>query len=180
MFAVAQLSPFQVSVVNLSTGFNLNYLWDFGDGGTDSQAFPSHYYTSTGKYNLCLTVSNSNGCGSTYCDSIEVDSLGYVFRGLSGFSLNVVSPSQITGFKEIDPERSFNIFPNPVNTHLTITSKYELSTYRLISILGKELLSGKISGLENMINIGKIKKGIYLLEVTFVDGSKSFKSIVKE
>src|SRR5690606_15540869 len=52
-------------VTNLATGNNLQYLWDFGDGNTSTQAYPSHIYASIGVYNLCLTVTDSiTGCSS--------------------------------------------------------------------------------------------------------------------
>jgi len=53
-----------------SSGSNLSYLWDFGDNTTSTSANPSHYYSSFGSYNVCLTVSDPFGCSSTYCDSI--------------------------------------------------------------------------------------------------------------
>src|SRR6185436_13879709 len=50
-FAIVQLAPYQVSVVNLSGngvgGVNYSYLWDFGDGTTDNNPYPSHAYAST-------------------------------------------------------------------------------------------------------------------------------------
>lgn len=66
-----------VSFTNTSTGSNLGYSWDFGDGGSSSQQNPSHTYSSTGGYIVCLTVYsndslNPNGCQDTYCDSIYV------------------------------------------------------------------------------------------------------------
>ncbi|MBC9930698.1 PKD domain-containing protein [Chitinophaga qingshengii] len=42
--------------------------WDFGDGTapvTTANAFTSHAYTKAGKYDVTLTVTNSNGCQST-------------------------------------------------------------------------------------------------------------------
>ena len=49
-----------VTLINSSTGSNLSYLWDFGDGATSTQQFPSHTYATSGNYYLCLTV--DDGC----------------------------------------------------------------------------------------------------------------------
>ena len=46
-------------------GTILKWLWDFGDGNTDSIQHPLHTYTSLGNYNVSLQVRNSNGCVST-------------------------------------------------------------------------------------------------------------------
>ncbi len=39
-----------------------SYLWNFGDGGTSTQASPSHTYTAFGNYNVKLIVTGINGC----------------------------------------------------------------------------------------------------------------------
>lgn len=73
---VIQLDPppppvaaFDISVSGLSisldgsasTGTNLGYAWDLGDGNTASTAAISHSYTSDGIYAITLTVSDSLG-----------------------------------------------------------------------------------------------------------------------
>jgi gliding motility-associated-like protein len=41
--------------------------WSFGDGSPDSLSQnPSHCYTSTGLYDVSLTVTNNHGCSTTY------------------------------------------------------------------------------------------------------------------
>ena len=57
-------------VVNFidSTTFNdpvTNYSWDFGDGGTSLQQFPSYNYTAPGIYSIRLAVQTQNGCVDT-------------------------------------------------------------------------------------------------------------------
>jgi PKD repeat protein len=182
-FAIVQLAPFQVSVVNLSSGLNLGFSWDYGDGSTDSLPFPSHYYSATGSYNLCLTVYDANGCSSTYCDTINVDALGYVYRGMAGFSLNVFSPIQITaGVNEIKSKQSFKSYPNPVTSDLHIVTSSlsdRITSFRILSLLGSEILSGKLSNTEGSVNLQKLATGSYLLEVSFSDGSRRYQSIIK-
>jgi gliding motility-associated-like protein len=41
------------------------WLWDFGDGNTDSSQHPQHIYTALGNFNVSLQVRNSNGYVST-------------------------------------------------------------------------------------------------------------------
>jgi PKD repeat protein len=64
----------KVYVKNISTGVNLSYSWNFGDGSTSTNFDPSHIYTQSGTYNICLTISNSNGCSNTKCASVTVGS----------------------------------------------------------------------------------------------------------
>ncbi|SEW30677.1 DUF7948 domain-containing protein [Chitinophaga arvensicola] len=49
----------------------VHYLWNFGDGDTTSQVNPSHQYLRTGTYNVCLTVTNSDGCTDTKCQEVS-------------------------------------------------------------------------------------------------------------
>ena len=55
-----------------SSGTNLTYEWDFGDGSSeyDAGATPSHTYTAAGTYEVELTVTDS--CNNSYSDTLEV------------------------------------------------------------------------------------------------------------
>lgn len=52
-----------------STVFNDSlsvYNWDFGDGNTSHLQNPTHYYSSTGNYNVMLNVLTQNACVDTF------------------------------------------------------------------------------------------------------------------
>lgn len=42
-----------------------SWLWDFGDGNTSTMQNPSHTYTASGTYTVCLTVTDDCGTDST-------------------------------------------------------------------------------------------------------------------
>lgn len=46
---------------NSSSGAS-NYIWDFGDGQSSTQANPQHIYSSPGNYCVKLIAENANGC----------------------------------------------------------------------------------------------------------------------
>ena len=54
-------APLTVQFNDSSSGTVTSYSWDFGDGITSSEKNPVHTYTSSGKYNVTLTVTNSAG-----------------------------------------------------------------------------------------------------------------------
>lgn len=59
------------------------YLWDFGDGATDTLRTPTHTYAQPGAYLACLTVirytaTGSVACTASYCDSVRVTSVNPV------------------------------------------------------------------------------------------------------
>ncbi|MEM7656545.1 MAG: PKD domain-containing protein, partial [Bacteroidota bacterium] len=61
-------SPKQISFLDQSgqgSGLITNWLWDFGDGNTSPQQFPSHTYTADGVYDVSLAVVDLNGCSDS-------------------------------------------------------------------------------------------------------------------
>ncbi len=51
---------------NYSTGYNLNYLWDFGDSTFSTDIRPTKRYSANGVYDVKLTVTDINGCTNSY------------------------------------------------------------------------------------------------------------------
>ena len=49
------------------------YLWDFGDGNTDTVQNPIHYYTSNGTYTVSLSIDNGCGGTDTYTENNYID-----------------------------------------------------------------------------------------------------------
>jgi uncharacterized repeat protein (TIGR01451 family) len=62
----------------------LTYSWDFGDGSSSTSQNPSHTFAN-GTYQVCLTVTSSNGCSASYCSSVSVTTnvCGNLSAGLS-------------------------------------------------------------------------------------------------
>jgi PKD repeat protein len=65
-----------------SVGNISHWIWDFGDGTSQTVVFPTnpnifHYYANPGTYTVCLTVSSfdSLGCTSVWCDNITVGNI---------------------------------------------------------------------------------------------------------
>ena len=50
-----------VEFVDASANNPTQWLWDFGDGNTDTLQNPTHTYANSGFYNVTLTVTNSTG-----------------------------------------------------------------------------------------------------------------------
>jgi PKD repeat protein len=75
----AHADPFSYIATNKDYDFtdqstgnqNEEYLWDFGDGNTDTSHHPHHAYHDTGHYTVCLTITNTCGQDSV-CESITV------------------------------------------------------------------------------------------------------------
>ena len=71
-----------------STAVGAQYLWDFGDGTTGTGKTVSHTYSTTGNFNVVLTVTDL--CGQTYSLSDIISSCG---QPEANWSYNIVSTS---------------------------------------------------------------------------------------
>lgn len=61
------------SFVDASSGSPSNWSWNFGDGNTSTTQNPTHTYSLSGNYYVCLTISDSaTGCLNTVCSNITV------------------------------------------------------------------------------------------------------------
>lgn len=70
--SISQLSTNSFYFQNLSAGNVASSFWNFGDGVTSTSGSLIHQYQSAGMYYACLTVTFTNGCVSTTCDTVIV------------------------------------------------------------------------------------------------------------
>jgi len=66
------INCFQFTDQSISSGSITAWLWDFGDGQTDTIQNPSHSYNSSGSYTICLTITTSENCTSSVCASLVI------------------------------------------------------------------------------------------------------------
>ena len=57
---------------SVSTGSINAYHWNFGDGTTSSVLTPTHTYTSSGNYQVALTVNSSGGCVDSLIQQVTI------------------------------------------------------------------------------------------------------------
>lgn len=183
-FVFTQLSPFQLAVVNLASGQNLQFMWDFGDGSTSTAAYPIHNYSTFGTYNICLTVTGG-GCTSTYCDSLSVDSSGMIiYRSMNaGFTINVLAPNQLNSVKELGKDLSAHIFPNPATDRLKVNGSNDFGkklVYTIRSVTGSVVAQADFNSANSEINIEGLTNGIYFLELRNEKNEISFARFIKQ
>lgn len=83
----------------------ISWAWDFGDSTGSTDQNPTHQYSASGTYNVCLTTASNNGCSNNYCYSVNVndnpitcsayfsaygDSLNYYFSDMSSTSTGTI------------------------------------------------------------------------------------------
>jgi len=173
-----------VIVLNTSTGNNLTYFWDFGDGNTSTQQFPSHTYNTPGPFYLCLTVTSGN-CSSTYCDSI---SNGGIVLRQTGFTINVQAHNQTGVNENINVISELNTYPNPVKDQLTI--ELNLIEQTNLNITITDVLGNTVDVIDNSNlssgfnklywNTNNVSNGVYLLQINGENTTEVKKLIINK
>lgn len=160
-------------------------LWDFGDGTTSAEIFPTHEYAGEGPYTLCVTAwleAQGTTCQATFCAEISGEMLG---SGLvsSGFVINVVAGSDPLSVADYSRTFDLEIFPNPAQNTANIryesdeTSAEILQIYDVTGKLVDEKIFNLIPG-ENtkQIDISKLPNGLYIISLTTTSPIRFVKS----
>lgn len=118
-----------------------DYLWDFGDGTTSTEANPTHQFPDSGTYTVTLT---SSSCGSATQVSQVID-LG---------ALRV-------------PERhaALGLYPNPAREVLYINGIPDSAEYRIFTPDGKRVLDGKVTAATPSVPVAELQPGIYIIRI---------------
>lgn len=160
-----------------NTSYATSYSWDFGDGGTSAQPFPSHTYANVGLYEICLTITSidasQNVCTNTFCDSLGMDTNGNIlYKGTAaGFSLLVQSPGGAMVGVDDFFDSKVEVYPNPARDRVRVVwsaeEKYSHTLeWQIMDATGRCWLKGKEDpGKEEFVNINvePLTNGIYHL-----------------
>ncbi|MCU0318505.1 MAG: PKD domain-containing protein [Flavobacteriales bacterium] len=176
----AGVDPMMLWIWNTSFGGTgvYSYLWDFGDGSTSTDPWPLHDYEGTGPYVLCLTITDSDGCSDTFCDTLAVDENGG-FNGLAegndrsgGFSIQVQAGQLATSVNEIAEVETLELWPNPTSDRITL--RWSGDGVRATEILvmdleGRVVLEQREGGQGNgtfEVNVAQLEAGAYVVRIS--------------
>ena len=121
-----------------------NYLWEFGDGSTDTAASPSHTYTEGFDAKVMLHVFNS--CGKTTTQLQLPLSVG-----------NIAS------------DKGIIVYPNPASTelHVKVKDVATMDGVKIINTLGVVVYQEKLNDLQDVsIDISSLPNGNYSVLLT--------------
>ncbi len=155
----------------ISSGAIVGWLWNFGDpssgvNNTSSLQNCSHTFSSTGSFNVCLTVTDSNGCSATYCKPTDITSVG--IAGIAG-------------------DASISVFPNPIHHQIGINISAAFNgkkcSVKLVDVLGKIVEEKIINGVQPsqnyQLDVSELAPGAYLLTIED-NNQKIMKRIIKQ
>ncbi len=182
--------PFELWVWNLSSGGTGNYqfFWDFGDGTTSSDPFPTHVYGASGPYELCLTITDDAGCTDTYCETINVDEDGNLGMAPGGDNRSVLTIHVIqelpTGIAEQPSLETINLWPNPVEGTLNLSLRSSRSGTLILTIIdmnGKVLseMSTAVAAGNNLLpmDVSGLARGLYVLRLNHGNNSAALRFV---
>lgn len=143
---------------NQSTGSNLSYLWDFGDGTTSTLAYPTHDYLNPGFYLVCLTVNDNTGCSDVYCDS------SFYAMKIEGDPISTLKINWALGTEHILSDSLMSIYSNPCTT-CEIKGKINPDDLYITDILGRKIAATfSKSSVGYSINFMENSKGIFIMK----------------
>jgi sugar lactone lactonase YvrE len=110
-----------------------------------------------------------DSCNNLYITEIQVGRIRKVAFNPTCLPVNVQEHTPI----------SFNLYPNPANTNLTITGTH-LQNISITNTLGQIVHWQKASAEKTVVDISSLNAGIYFVTVTDAQGAKVTKKVVKE
>ena len=143
---------------------------------------PTEVWVSAAANPFILTnLPPNNGCYAFFVRSVcsATDVSPWIAAGTMGCSndvLNYLATLSNNDFL-INSDNNIKIFPNPSNTTFKITSDTKADKITIFDTLGKEVLSQTQNNSE--VNIEKLTKGIYFIEITTENG-KIYRKLIKE
>ncbi len=144
-----------------SSQYATSYNWDFGDGGSDNTANPTHTYTTNGSYIVVLTAINSCGINT------------------STISVSVV----VTNIDNTLLSSSLEIFPNPGNGLFNLkymSGSGNKFTVKVINIKGEIVFIkdfSKSTSLKDIpLDFSEFSNGVYNIELN--NGNETLKTAI--
>lgn len=138
------------------------YHWNFHGGGsaeTKNAQFHFDNYPS-GKYNVCLTVTNAANCSSQSCQIINI----------SG------------GINNITGSKGISVYPNPNNGAFTIKLDEPLNDLSIVIFnnVGALVKVIPVENLKSVYNLNLDAAGVYLVKVTNGGKVNTYKVLVEK
>ena len=143
-------------------GSTTSYLWDFGDSTTSTLQYPSHTYSWSGPFYICLTVTSSSMLG-TLCTANHCDSIYPGHNPSNVVTINVVNGISMGVQERVSTEQSLNNYPNPFENKTTIS--YTLAANSPVELYVMDILGNKIATIES----GNKASGKHLVEFDATD-----------
>ncbi|HEX5001164.1 MAG TPA: T9SS type A sorting domain-containing protein [Bacteroidia bacterium] len=153
-------------IINQATGTSpLSYLWDWGDGLTDTAAYPSHIYPTAAYYTICLTITDPTGCTDIHCFT---DYLNRSSESAMVAQVNVVATIP-TGINETYSSQ-VRLYPNPAQSVIyfeTGSEPFSADNLMVSDVAGRiiALTPRQVNATKYSLDISSLSNGIYFVQI---------------
>jgi hypothetical protein len=154
------ISPLNWGVIPHYSSQVTSAVWYWGDGTSSTGLYPSHTYTTSGWYNICVTAYAS--CG----DSVNVCRNDTLYKSASNNSIvNVNVMPATAGVNQLSVNKNeLSVYPNPANNDVIIQSATELGAISIYNALGNIVYQTKSRNTQEQIDISKLSAGVYMIQ----------------
>ena len=190
---VPSSTPHLYYVTDTITGIPpYKYLWSWGDGTHDTIAYPTRTYSTAGNYTIYLTIKDSTGCTSIYCDS------SYLQKSTNSIITVDVVPKVLTAINEKELSNQIKVYPNPSTDNITIETtqaavgsmQEAVCSVEIYNLLGEKVYQSLVTSHSSLgilpmtnapmtINVADFQSGVYVVEVKTEKGG-AVRKFVKE
>jgi len=129
----------------------VSWNWNFpgGNPSTSTSQNPTVTYTANGTYTVCLTSVSADGCMGTYCDVVNITTVG-------------VSETELSS--------SIIIYPNPSSGKFRIqNSEFRIQNVEIYNSIGKCVFKSLTPDPELLIDLSSQPSGIYFYKLKSSD-----------
>ncbi len=153
--------------VTILEGENIDFFWDFGDGTTSTERYPTHIYDEEGMYNIKINISSGECLNESISKMITIENCN------SG-RVEAIENTSIS---------FFSLYPNPNNTGKATLELETIDTkpiqIEIIDVLGTIHFSNILQGQTTYSQTTNLlKNGIYIVYIKTQFGSFSKKLVI--
>ena len=175
-----------ISSSNASTISNLSPTWTY-----DLQSFKYFWLTKADSVGAspCTVPSSYIASNFTITDSLVLVSTftpTMVSSTNASISISniVITPTvvcnTISGIAQLSNQLGLNIYPNPTNSFITISSINNIQKIEMHNITGQVLLSESVNAKSTQLSLQNLAEGVYFIKVRYANGLSTVKKLIKQ
>jgi hypothetical protein len=143
------------------TDTTASYQWQSDDG------FGFKNLTNAGQYSGVTTPTLTIANTASINDKQQFRCIAFT-SGICRDTSETVKLDVTSGFAEESQGNHINIYPNPASSgvHVSVPQQFVGSNYSIFDLTGKVLVKGKVETKDFEIELGRLKPGVYLFELS--------------
>ncbi|MDZ4664393.1 MAG: PKD domain-containing protein [Bacteroidota bacterium] len=164
-----------------------NAVWSWGDNSSSTGFFPSHTYSASGFYNICVTITVSCAGTASFCSNTFINKSAEA--PLPMYHVNVAASSAPTSIKVNTAKENMTdilLFPNPAKelTHLRVNmtnaGDISIAIYEITGKLVQQQDRKAFQGVNEVeLQTNDLKKGMYFVTINSGNAKKTVR-LIKE